>query len=74
MNPITRRLPTVLWSALATKLLATFAAVYGSFMAPIGWQWAGLIWIYCLGWFLINDRVKLAAYSFLERHLPKTQR
>jgi H+-transporting ATPase len=63
-----RPAPIVLWSAVVTKVFATLAAVYGFFMAPIGWNWTGLIWVYCLGWFLINDRVKLAAYNFLRRH------
>jgi len=35
-------------------------------MAPIGWRWALLIWVYALIWFLINDPIKLAAYRFLD--------
>jgi len=46
-----------------TQLLATLIAVYGVFMIPIGWHSALLVWGYALIWFLINDRVKLAAYS-----------
>jgi H+-transporting ATPase len=54
---------TVLIGAVvATQALATLIAVYGIFMAPIGWPWALLVWAYALLWFLINDRVKLAAY------------
>jgi len=66
-GPFWSRRPSavLLWSAIATKILATFAAVYGWFMAPIGWQWAGVIWGYALVWFLVNDRVKLLAYSVL---------
>ena len=37
--------PALLWSAVATKVLATLAAVYGVFMVPIGWTWA----LGCLG-------------------------
>jgi hypothetical protein len=31
-------------------------------MAPLGWKMAGVVWVYCLGVFLIQDQVKLAAY------------
>ncbi len=57
-----RPAPILLWSAIGTKLLATFAAVYGFLMAPVSWQWALLIWVYAILWFLVNDRIKLAAY------------
>lgn len=54
------------WSTIVIKVLATLAAVYGWFMVPIGWKWAGLIWGYALVWFLVNDRIKLAAYRILD--------
>jgi H+-transporting ATPase len=57
-----RPAPILLWSAVATKLLATLAAVYGFLMAPVSWQWALWIWVYAILWFLVNDRIKLAAY------------
>ncbi len=37
-------------------------------MATLGWAWAGLVWGYALLWFLVEDRVKLAAYLWLDRH------
>jgi len=52
----------LLWTAIATKLLATLAAVYGFLMTPVHWKYALLIWLYALAWFLINDWIKLAAY------------
>jgi H+-transporting ATPase len=58
--------PILLWSAVATKILATLAAVYGWFMVPIGWKWGLLIWGYALLWFLLNDRVKLLAYRIID--------
>ncbi|MGD8440494.1 MAG: plasma-membrane proton-efflux P-type ATPase [Holophagae bacterium] len=66
--------PTLLWSAVATKLLATLAAVYGLLMSPIGWRWAGLVWLYSVVWFLFNDVAKRAAYRLLDsiRHEPAT--
>lgn len=57
----------ILWIAvLGTQTLATLIAVYGLFMTPIGWGWALFVWGYALAWFLVNDRVKLAAYRILE--------
>ena len=51
------------------QVVATFIAVYGLFMAPLGWAWAGFIWGYALAWFLISDQVKLLAYKiFGEEH------
>ena len=57
----------ILWIAvLGTQLVATLIAVYGFFMTPIGWGWALVVWGYALAWFLLNDRVKLLAYRFLD--------
>jgi H+-transporting ATPase len=53
----------ILWVAvLGTQIVATLIAVYGLFMSPLGWGWAGFVWGYALIWFLVNDRVKLLAY------------
>ena len=49
-----------------TQVLATLIAVYGVFMTPLGWGWAAVLWGYALAWFLVNDRVKLLAYRFLD--------
>ena len=57
----------VLWIAvLGTQILATLIAVYGVFMTPLGWGWAGFVWGYALVWFLVNDRVKLLAYRIFD--------
>ena len=57
----------VLWIAvLGTQILATFIAVYGLFMTPLGWGWAVFVWGYAIFWFFINDRVKLLAYRLLD--------
>jgi len=58
------------WAVVGTQAVATFIAVYGVFMAPIGWTWAGLVWGYALAWFLVNDGVKLAAYRILDPQKP----
>jgi len=58
----------ILWMAvLGTQTVATLIAVYGVFMTPLGWGWAGFVWGYALVWALVNDRVKLAAYWVLDR-------
>jgi H+-transporting ATPase len=57
----------ILWIAvLGTQTVATLIAVYGLFMTPLGWKWAGLVWGYALVWFLVNDRVKLLAYRIFD--------
>src|SRR5665811_1908382 len=58
----------ILWMAvLGTQIVATLIAVYGIFMTPLGWGWAGFVWGYALIWFLVNDRVKLLAYRIFDR-------
>jgi len=57
----------ILWMAvLGTQIVATLIAVYGVFMTPLGWKWAGFVWGYALIWFLINDRIKLLAYRIFD--------
>ena len=53
-------------STFGTQILATFIAVYGLFMTPLGWGWALFVWGYALAWFLVNDRLKLLAYRLLD--------
>jgi H+-transporting ATPase len=52
----------LLIAVFGTQAIATLIAVYGIFMTPIGWGWAGVVWGYALAWFLVNDWIKLAAY------------
>jgi H+-transporting ATPase len=57
----------ILWMAVVgTQIVATLIAVYGLFMTPLGWGWAGFVWGYALLWFLVNDRVKLLAYRIFD--------
>ena len=49
-------------AVIGTQIVATLIAVYGVFMTPLGWKWAGFVWGYSLAWFILNDQVKLAAY------------
>jgi H+-transporting ATPase len=56
-----------LWMAtLGTQILATFIAVYGLLMPPLGWTFAGFVWGYALVWALLSDRVKLLAYRIFD--------
>jgi H+-transporting ATPase len=62
----TRPAPVLLIAVIGTQLIATCFAVFGWLMPPIGWGWALAVWGYALAWFLVNDRVKLAAYRILD--------
>ena len=63
--------PSLLWSTIGSKLLATVVAVYGLFMTPIGWKWTLIIWVYALAWAFVNDRIKLIAYNIFDRKTQK---
>lgn len=56
----------LLAAVFGTQAVATVIAVYGVLMTPLGWGWAGAVWAYALLWFLIEDRVKLAAHRWLD--------
>lgn len=60
--------PVLLGAVLITQAIATIIAVYGLLMTPIGWTWAFFVWGYALIGFLIEDRIKLAAYRIFDRH------
>lgn len=60
--------PVLLGAVIGTQLIATFIAVYGVLMTSLGWGWAATVWAYALIWFLAEDRVKLAAHRWLDRH------
>ena len=58
------------WAVVGTQLIATLIAVYGVFMAPIGWGWAGFVWAYALAWFVLSDRVKVATARSFDAKSP----
>lgn len=60
--------PLLLGAVITAQTIATLIAVYGVAMSPLGWRWASLVWAYAVVWFLFNDRVKLAAYYWLDHH------
>lgn len=66
----------LLTAVVGTQIIATFIAVYGFLMTPIGWKWAGIVWLYSLVLFLFQDEVKVAGYRIFGRthsgYLAKT--
>ncbi|MFW9915527.1 MAG: plasma-membrane proton-efflux P-type ATPase [Candidatus Thorarchaeota archaeon] len=50
-----------------TQIMATLFAIFGILMAPIGWGLAILVWLYALGWFFLNDVLKIRGYRYLIR-------
>jgi len=56
----------LLIAVFGTQVVATLLAVYGVFMTPVGWKYAGIVWGYALVWFFVNDRVKLLAYRVFD--------
>ncbi len=55
--------PLLMAATFGTEILATFIAVYGLFVTPIGWEYALYIWLYALVWFVINDIIKMRVRS-----------
>jgi H+-transporting ATPase len=53
------------WATELTKVPATLFAVYGIFMAPIGWAFAGFVWGYALLSFLITDQLKIYFFRLM---------
>lgn len=60
----------LVFAVLGTQVLATLIAVYGVFMAPLGWRWAGFVWAYAIAWFLVNDRIKIAVHKIFDAQWP----
>jgi len=53
--------------AFSSRMLGTLVAVYGIFMVPIGWKYAGYMWLYATGWWFFNDFVKVLTYKILDK-------
>ncbi len=65
-----RPAPILLGAVIVTQLVATVIAAFGIFMKPISWEWSLIVWLYALAWFLVNDRIKLAAYRIFDFGVP----
>ncbi|EKO37890.1 MAG: plasma-membrane proton-efflux P-type ATPase [Solidesulfovibrio magneticus str. Maddingley MBC34] len=66
--------PAMVWSALATKALATACVGLGWFVAAVPWEYVGLIWAYCIVWLFIEDWAKLVVYQHLGLDGPSHKR
>ena len=58
--------PILFGAVVGTQIIATLIAVYGFFMTPLGWSWAGFVWAYALAGFFIEDGIKLVAYRIFD--------
>jgi H+-transporting ATPase len=65
----------------ATQIVGTLIAVYGVFVAPIGWPAALAVWAYCLAWLPIESAVALMVRRLFDlgsmhhtRHLALVER
>jgi H+-transporting ATPase len=61
-----RPAPILVGAVVVTQALATLMAVYGVLMTPIGWTWAGFVWVYAMAWAVVNDEVKMVAYRIFD--------
>jgi H+-transporting ATPase len=65
-------------AAETTQFVGTLAAVYGWFVAPIGWTMALAVWGYTIVWLLVNSAIKRVTYRLMRlepgpqaRHLAR---
>ncbi|MEZ4307489.1 MAG: plasma-membrane proton-efflux P-type ATPase [Polyangiaceae bacterium] len=68
----------LLTATFFTMLIGTLAAALGWLVVPIGWKWAGLVWVYALVWMGISSAAKIATLRLLalgtaahRRHLTR---
>lgn len=51
----------------STQILGTLFAVYGWLVHPIGWEKAGVVWVYALFWMLLLGGLKVITMNILKR-------
>lgn len=59
--------PLLFGATMATEVVGTLIAVYGVFVSPISWTHAIWIWVYALGWFVVNDMIKMGTTRLLRQ-------
>lgn len=59
--------PLLMAATFGTEIVGTVLAAEGILVTPIGWNGALWMWAYALGWFLVNDTVKIFTYRLLRR-------
>jgi H+-transporting ATPase len=57
--------PLLFGATFGTEIVGTLIAVYGLFIAPIGWGWAVLVWAYSLAWFIAGGVARMATLRLL---------
>jgi H+-transporting ATPase len=57
--------PLLFGATIATEIVGTLIAVYGVLISPISWIQAFWIWMYALGWFVVNDMIKVGTIRVL---------
>jgi H+-transporting ATPase len=57
----------------ATQLLGTLVAVYGVFMAPIGWTFALAVWGYALLWLPVESAIAVGVRRLVDRRAARRQ-
>ena len=61
---------TLFGATFISRVVGTVIAVYGfGLMEPIGWKWAGVMWVYALVWFVFNDMVKINVLNSYRRKI-----
>jgi H+-transporting ATPase len=63
--------PKLFIPTFSTQIAATIVAVYGLFMAAVGWKYFGFIWLYGIVWFLINNYLKVWTFKWLRANREK---
>jgi len=64
--------PIMVWSAVVTKLAATFLAAYGfGLITPISWPEIALIWTYSIVSALVTDLVKVEVFRHLQHRTSR---
>ncbi len=59
----------LLVTAIVTKLAATIVAIYGfGIVTPIPAWMAGIVWLYCIAWFFVEDGMKILIYKMASEH------
>jgi len=62
------------FTAESTQFLGTLIAVYGIFMAPLGWGLAGFVWGYALLSFMVTDVLKIRFFRLRKHNDVKFKR
>merc|ERR1711959_455819 len=69
-GPFFNRMPNtlLLCAACGSLLISTLLAKYWPFgeMEGISWSWVGIVWLYCLVWWIVQDCCKILTYKALE--------